>query len=335
MAVEIISAIAWPLVAVVGVVALWRSGFMGEVGRRTTRISVFQVSLELATASPGELPGLEKLRDPVSSQEFQSGEKSLMQQLLQPDDIDYAVIDLRDGQRWLASRLFLFAELLRRQRGLRCIVFVEHRDSIGRRLVGLADPVDVKWALAARYPWLESALNDACTQAFMLAALPISLSRSGRLEPEVAEQVAANFLGHPNISWTDGTSLPYPWGNVFVTAGSPPAPWVRAGAQPLPASPAPEWAIVHEQPTRYEHTKWLTGSILADIMGVGLLREDDWIMAEPGADEEEQVLEVLSRSGDFVAAVNTDRSFRRLIERRLVLEEVARREVRRARQASR
>jgi hypothetical protein len=152
MAAEIIRAIVWPLVALIGVVVLWRSGVMSELGRRTTKISVFQVSLKLATASPGELPGLEQLRDPVASQEFQSGAASLMQQLLQPDDVDYAVIDLRDGHRWLASRLYLFAELLRRQRGLRCIVFVERRDPISRRLIGIADPVDLKWAMASRYP---------------------------------------------------------------------------------------------------------------------------------------------------------------------------------------
>jgi len=335
VAVDIIRAVAWPLVALIGVVAIWRSGFLGELGRRSTRISVFQVSLELATVSQRELPGLEQLRDPVVSSEVQSGTQSLMQQLLQPDDIDYVVIDLRDGHRWLASRLYLFAELLRRQRSLRCIVFVERRDAISGRLVGIADPLDVKWAMASRFPWLELALNDSYTQSFATFP-PVSFSRSGgRLEPHVAENVASNFLSHPNIAWAENAPVPYPWSNVYGIPGPVSSPWARDPMPGFLVSPQKQWTVVHDQPTQYEHTRWLTGVYLMDVMSPQLLREDDWITVEPGMDEEKRVLDVLSRSGDFAAIVNTDRSFRRLIERRLVLEEVARREVRRAAQTRR
>jgi hypothetical protein len=330
VAVDIIRAVAWPLVASIGVVAAWWSGFLGELGRRSTRISVFQVSLELATVSQRELPGLEQLRDPVASSEVQSGSSSLMQQLLQPEDIDYVVIDLRDGHRWLASRLYLFAELLRRQRSLRCIVFVEHRDGVSRRLVGIADPLDVKWAMASRFPWLEFALNDSYTQSFA-AFPPVSFSRSGgRLEPHIAESVASNFMSHPNIAWAENAPVPYPWSNVYATPGQVPSPWAPDRIPGFPVSPQKEWTVVHGQPAQYEHTRWLTGTYLTDVMSPQLLREDDWITVEPGMDEEKRVLDVLSRSGDFVATVNIDRRFRRLIERRLVLEEIARREVRHA-----
>lgn len=335
MAVDIIRAVLWPLVASIGVVALWWSGFLGELGRRSTRISVFQVSLELATVSQRELPGLEQLRDPVASSEVQSGSTSLMQQLLKPDDIDYVVIDLRDGHRWLASRLYLFAELLRRQRGLRCIVFVERRDADSRRLVGIADPLDVKWAMASRFPWLELALNDSYTQSFATFQ-PISFSRSGgRLEPHIAEYVASSFMSHPNIAWADNSPVPYPWATVYGIPGPVLAPWARTPMSGFPASPQKEWTVIDDQPTQYEHARWLTGTYLTDIMSPQLLREDDWIIVEPGMDEEKHVMDVLSRSGDFVAIVNNDRRFRRLIERRLVLEEVARREVRRVTQTRR
>ena len=253
-----------------------------------------------------------------------------MQQLLQPDDIDYVVIDLREGHRWLASRLYLFSELLHRQRGLQCIVFVDQRDSISRHLVGIADPVDVKWAMASRFPWLETALNDSYSQAFLSQPSPIAVSKSGgRLEPPIAEQVASNFLSHPAVHWADGQAVSYPWAIVYNAAGAIPPPWVPNPGSAIPMSPQNEWTIVHDQPNHYEHTRWLNGPYLAHVMGIKLLREDDWIAIDSRAGEETQVLDVLSRSGDFVAMVNIDRSFRRLIERRRVLEEVARREVRR------
>ena len=56
------------------------------------------------------------------------------------------------------SRLFVFAEMLPRLRGLRCFVFVERAGTIRRRLVGIARAEKVRWALASQFPWLEQAL---------------------------------------------------------------------------------------------------------------------------------------------------------------------------------
>jgi len=190
--------------------------------------------------------------------------------------------------------------------------------------------MDVRWAMASQFPWLETAMNDAYSQAFLSQPPPIAFSKlGGRLEPHVAEQVASNFLSHPNIHWAEGQPISYPWAAVYNVQGAIPPPWVPDPAQPILASPQKEWAMVHDQPAQYEHTRWLNGPYLTEVMGLELLREDDWIAVDSRADEESRVLDVLSRSGDFVAVVNIDRSFRRLIERRLVLEEVARREVHR------
>lgn len=150
----------------------------------------------------------------------------------------------------------------------------------------------------------------------------------GRLPPPVAEYVASSFMGHPNIAWTENGPVPYPWSNAHSVPGSVPPPWAPDRTAGLPVAEQKEWAIVHNQPSQYEHARWLTGRYLSDVMGHQPLHEDDWLVTEPGMDEEQRVRDVLARSGDFVAMVNFDRSFRRLIERRLVLEEVARREVR-------
>jgi hypothetical protein len=99
-----------------------------------------------------------------------------MEQLMAPGESDYAVIDLRDGNRWLASPLFIFVEMLRRQRGLQCVVFVQRQDGIGHRLIGIAEPLSVKWALASYYPWLEAALNQAYRYLFGTGVAPPAMS---------------------------------------------------------------------------------------------------------------------------------------------------------------
>ncbi len=43
-------------------------------------------------------------------------------------DLDYIVVDLEVGKKWLTSRLFIFTLLLKRLRGLRCVVFLGTRE---------------------------------------------------------------------------------------------------------------------------------------------------------------------------------------------------------------
>jgi hypothetical protein len=150
---------------------------------------------------------LEQLRNPVASEMFRSGGPDLAAQLLRADKIDYAQIDLRDGRSWLASRLYIFADLLRRQRGLRCIVFVERGGTPGGRFIGLADPADVILAMNSRFGWFKEALGGA--YGF---ATPVSqILTSEGLNPTLAQQVATNFLSHPDIQWTSGERILGPW----------------------------------------------------------------------------------------------------------------------------
>jgi hypothetical protein len=147
--------------------------------------------------------------------------------------------------------------------------------------------MDVKWAMASRFPWLEIAMNDAYAQVFKVTPQPITFSRSGgRLDPNTAGNVAVNFLSHPDISWAEDGTLQYPWAGVYQAPGLVSAPWTRNPPSPLPSSPEHEWVIVRGGPAKYEHARWLTGRYLSEVMGVGLLREDDWLAVEPGASEE-------------------------------------------------
>lgn len=327
LTVDLVHSLAWPIVVLTGILVLWWSGALRELLHRTTKISVFQVSLEFATVMRPALPGLEQLRDPVPSEIFQSGGSDLVRQLLSADKIDYALIDLRDGRSWLASRLYIFVELLRRQRGLRCIVFVERGNGLGGQFVGLADPTDVILAMASRFPWLEMALTDAYYGG--MRPLPAGLWAGARLDPTIAEQVARNFLSHPNIQWSSGEQLLEPWQKAFAITDLTLAPWAGDRAPILLKSPEAEWVKVSDQSTRYEHARWLTGRFLNDTMGAQKLRQDDWIFEKAGHVAQQQSLAVLGRAGsDFVAVVNDDRNFRRLLERRLVLEKLAEEEIR-------
>jgi len=51
--------------------------------------------------------------------------------------------------------------------------------------------------------------------------------------------------------------------------------------------------------------------------------EDQWFADAPTAGRQRAVREVLARSGEFVAVVNDDRCFRRLVDRSLVVERIA------------
>jgi hypothetical protein len=91
----------------------------------------------------------------------------------------------------LTSRLFIFAVMLQRMRGLRCLVFLETSGGIRRRFMGMAPPGAVLWSLAMRYPWLEWALANEYSR--VLAYNEIR-SVHGAPESDVANQVVAAFL---------------------------------------------------------------------------------------------------------------------------------------------
>jgi hypothetical protein len=130
--VQIIQALAWPVGAVLIALILWRSGILVDISRRATKLSVLQFSVELATVRKPELADLNYRRDPLAPLRITSDRRSLLQSLLVPGSMDYAVIDLGEGQSWPVSRLFLFCEFLVRQRGLQCLVIVDDREGVSR-----------------------------------------------------------------------------------------------------------------------------------------------------------------------------------------------------------
>jgi hypothetical protein len=327
VAVQIIQALAWPVGAVLIALILWRSGILVDISRRATKLSVLQFSVELATVKKPELSDLAYLRDPLAPLRITSDRRSLLESLLVPGSMDYAVIDLGEGESWLITRLFLFCEFLVRQRGLQCLVFVDDREGVSHRLVGIADPRQVKWALAEQFPWLEVALTTSYDWVFsqsydqvMNLPSPLTIptlsmppqdfgSPDGRLNVERATSVISCFASHPDIQHLGPPGPGAPW--------NAPPPGTEG-----PISLQEEWTDLGRN--LWEHTSWIKGPKLARLLGSTVLREDAWLFDNPTAGDEHGLREILARSGNFVAVVNQDRCFRELIDRRLVVEKVAR-----------
>jgi hypothetical protein len=120
---------------------------------------------------------------------------TLLEQIQAPGPSDYAVIDLGTGRSWLTTRLFLFAVLLRRMRALRTFVFVETREGVAQRFIGVATPELARWRLAREYPWLERALAHAYAE---VGDYDIR-SDSGALELPAAGRLVDGFMQHPEI----------------------------------------------------------------------------------------------------------------------------------------
>jgi hypothetical protein len=321
-AIELIQAIAWPVVVLVALIVLRRplSDFIRDLGRRVTKLSVFQVSIDLATVSEFDPTwralNLGDIRQPTAASLFDLPAQNLLEKFIDTNGFDYALVDLGGGDEWLSSRLFVFAEILPRLRGLHCFVFVEETEATSRRLVGMARPEAVRWTLAQRYPWLDSALE----QAYADTAPPV-ISPAGAVDSNSAQQIGQAFLS-----------------NIQMPAGKP-----GQASQPPPPSPdhdpgqpvvgcRPGWVPVQKVPGQQEqdlceHGEWLDGPRVRHLLGTSL-QEDAWVKDDPDASEEEQVRAVLRRKGDFVAIVSEDRAFRSLVDRHLLLEECVARQLR-------
>jgi hypothetical protein len=207
---------------------------------------------------------------------------------------DYVVIDLSTGPPWLTSRLYIFAIMLERMRGLRCFVFLETRDDVNQRFLGIASPNRVRWALARRYPWLEMAFAKAY---FNTSGLRI-LSTTGALDREVAQEVVYHYLSNPNIQQL----LP-------------------PNTSPNPDDDEWEFRRTEDGLQLWEHAKWLDATLLGQDLSDILQRDESaWLVESPTSSYTEQVRSILRRKGSFVALLDEQMRFKSLIDRQDFLE---------------
>jgi hypothetical protein len=337
--VTLVQALVWPLAVLLILLALrpYLPDLVKGLARRVTKVSWASASLEFAVATevrPEIWGSLQGLRDPTASLRASDSGQMLFQLIRVGERSDSATFDLGIGNRWLTSRLYIFSVILSELLGVRCMVFLQTRDGVPRRFVGLAKPDDVRTALGRRYDWFERALVSS--QLNFYVATTEATDRMGELkkflaspagkpdqlwlsslEPtlrpifaealqvdlrsaQVAENVATTYLNSPLISR-----------HVDASAAEQ-KDWVRL---------EPDSA---EGNVREEHAHWIKDAdqlnrILGEALSFPSLVED------PGASAKDlEKRAVLADDGEFVAIVDSDGRFKRLLNRRTVVERVGR-----------
>lgn len=306
--IDLVQALAVPVTVLVAVLVLHRpiGVFLENIGGRLSKLSIGKLSIELSAAT--ELRPAWRVdmgnnsfdvRQLSPADVFDSYADSLLRQLEDPTPLDYVTVDLGVGQSWLSSRLFLFAHLLGRMRGIRAFVFVHTVGSHERCFLGIASPSDIRGLLAKEHPVLEQALIIGYSQTFPSAVpltgqvAPIIVSNHGALERWRAGQVARTFL---------------------------------QAIQSPAKQPKDEWVLLKPPPRQraiYERATWLTGSdiqrILEPALTRGVIEERD----SDDIDRAAQATKIVGLDGEFVAVVR-NQTFDRLIDRRELVEKVAR-----------
>jgi len=346
LAVDLINALAWPVAAIATALIFRRplGRFVESLGGRITKLSLFQMEVELVSAArPTAGPSLENIQRTLSPALLNDSSRMLFQQVQDTTPADYAVIDLGRGREWLTSRLFIGAAMLQRMRGVECLVFVEQAGRVERRFVALAPIARVRWALAQRYPWLEAALARSYAEgqpragagrlpevARLTAQETNITSATGALAPFTASQIVGRFIESiqrpPAVAGSSGAVAAGSSGPAAGTgqaaAPAPPAPPATAVPPTPPVQPAAgdsEWVTLDDG--RSERAAWVTRTLLRELLPEDVFTA--WADEARDAPRAERARAVLRRNSPFVALVGTEREFSRLIDRRALLEDLA------------
>jgi hypothetical protein len=307
-ALNLVRTLIWPTVAIVFVLVFRRQlgRFLEDLGSRLQKLSFAEISVELAVVPKNkQLVVLNDLGQLTQASYFLSGGPDLLKQISSAEPYDYAIFDLKGGRGWLTSRLFIFATMLERMRGLRCCVFIDSSGAVAGSFVGAAAPSAVRWALAREYPWLERAYVQAYSAIFPgrgaaprphEATVRIS-SAAGALTTADAQNLVLDFLTkHPSIHPQNPTSEP-------------------------PEDERNQWVVLRQNEQRFwEHAKWLTRSLLEDVLGDVLTTQ---AVRASASDRGERVTRAVLRvEAPFVALVDRRGTFIDLVDRLALLEEL-------------
>lgn len=315
--VELAKALAWPIVAL-ALAAIFRrpiTVFFSALGSRITKLSLFKVELELLPATPATVsPLLDDIRTATSRAEISDSSRAMLEQVQSDTPADFALIALGTGDEWLTSRLYIAAAMMQRMRGVRAFVFVEQAPTTQRRLVAVASVRQLRWALARKYPWLEAAFVVANLGAFPLSTIP-----AAALPPQAAWLPDPRTLtphGAPPLITSDTGGL-QPWqarelvGRFIESLQQVDPP--KGPQDPL------EWVLLGT--STYERAAWVTRGLLASLLPQEAFRT--YADALRDAPRARRTRAVLRRAAPFVALVDADREFIRLVNRNALLEEIA------------
>lgn len=291
---EVVAQYCWPFVVLVALLLLHRPVrlLMENIAKNATEVS-------LGSWATFKLPGLKQAPEDqvilnfkdLEGSVWQESGSNLLAQFQNTRTPEYALLDLGEGGEWISSRLFIFAVMLQRMKGLRCIVFVSTSNQ-QTTYVGCAAPDAVRWRLAADQPWLEAAFAQAYAG---MAGFPLGMLRSNRfvdvkgaLQPQMAQMIVSIFI--QNLK------------------------------EPLPHAVPDEYVSLKNGD---EHATWITIAELERILGTDL-----WTDAVPeNADQDPeakrlQARKILNKPHPYVAQTR-DGAFVSLVSRVALLDEVA------------
>ena len=316
-----VSAVVWPVVVIVALYLLRERlpALLKELAGRVSKIEFAGLTLELTKAKAftpeyaSPTAGID-LRQRARAMEISdSTAGTFINQLSDPITADYAIVDLGSGDQWLTSRLFIMAVVFARMKGLHAFVF-RGQSALGRPYLGWANPNRIRWALARRYPWFEAAYAAAyATVAAGSNSNAMITSMTGRL----GYQHNSADLG-PSVRLLSEFLRLIQW---------PPEPGVPPVFPLSPATPpspdSADWVVINESSQTQEHAAWLTATSLETILGEELDFSHVGLGTLQGEPRSKQILNVLARTGRYVAVVQEDLRFEYLIDRALLLEQVA------------
>jgi hypothetical protein len=298
---------------------------------KISKLSAVGITLEFASAQPAP-PTLEarldEIRQPASTgPPPPSGAQSLIELARSSPAADYVVIDLRAGDAWLTSRLYLFATVLPKVLSVRCFVFVGDLGTVPRYFLGTASPESVVSQFGAKYPWLPKAMTEAQFQSVVAGEAtnrhiqwypPTDATKILTQGPpvEYLDVPRAEALDKIMRELVSPIDLSQP-GQVEVLAQRfLQSPAVR---HPLDSSADPsEWVGLG---SHSEHAQWIQDERrLVDLLGNGLSRQT---LIDAGMDGDALVKAVIRKGGEFVAVTDAEGRFERLIDRTALLERVA------------
>lgn len=302
----LIGALVWPAV-IIAVLLLYRDQIPVAANWLASRIRKLEfagVSLELAVArpfTPDLSAGEFDLRHNAAVIQIAgSGAPTILSQLAEDDNGDYAEINLGTGNEWLTSRLFILAILFARMKGIKCFVFVETSGTVRRHFVGWAQPEKIRWALAKQHPWLEQAYAEAYSTV-------ISNSLIVTNEGGLGYQHSRRNLGPSTSLFREFLQR--------VQALPTPAPitpesdnWVRLDTKGAPAL----------APT-YEHAHWISSETLEQILGADLKTSTIRASEVRAKNPTEQMRAILSLPDRYVPVTTEEQRFEYLIDRSVVL----------------
>jgi hypothetical protein len=295
---SLLRAVAWPLITIITLVIFRRpmASLISTLGQKVSKFSFGKFSIEMAQVAEMKPQAMDteirQLEAGLTPQSGSTALTALVNELQSGGKHDYVVIDFGSEQspRWLTSRLYLLCFLITLINRQLCVVFVETVIGVRRKFIGISSPVAVRWALADKYPWLESAGANAYWGQ-------VNNPPVGFLNP------VNGFL------WTMIPNLMQQFLNIVRQSVAPPER-EKSG-----------WVSLDKQQT-FEHAKWMNGDLIESILGTEVSMAHVTLL--PNATLNDLARPILAQQGRFVAVVDQNQILLSVVDRYEVMEDMAR-----------